>query len=532
MTLHDDTRRPDLYAVEPPTDPYEDSRQPPQNFAAEQAVLGALILDPTLAPQLALELDGTDFYRPAHETIWHAIHAVAGDTTGQTVDGISLDALTLAQHLATTGDLDRVGGGPYLLTLTQACPLTANAPAYAKTVRDAARLRTVLDQGTRLTQLARAGDLTKVDLAVGDALQVVEDLAMRYGPRDAGTATGRKDLGWILTGEPPTMPPPTYVKRTDGTALFYAGKVNGIFGDPEAAKTWLAQIAIVEALANGERAAMVDVDHNGPNHTAARLMLLGARPDALADPTRFRYYEPEEAAELRAAVDDITTFAPHVLLVDSIGEVFPILGVKSNDPDEVTAALRLVATRPANAGACVITIDHLPKSTDARASGFAIGATAKKRMVRGSYLRAEARQQPTPGGVGRITLRIEKDTSGELRRSSGGGFAGTFTLDSTLEHTTTWTVGGRDDQPTNPDGSFRPTSLMEKVAHYVADNESCTQRDIERDVPGTAKYLRQAIQVLVAEGHITRTQGANRRMHHTLTIPYREAEDDNAQQTL
>jgi hypothetical protein len=92
-----------------------------------------------------------------------------------------------------------------------------------------------------------------------------------------------------------------------------------------------------------------------------------------------------------------------------------MLGVNTNDGDEITTALRLICTRPATAGSCVITIDHLPKSTEARTTGYAIGSIAKKRMIRGSYLRAEVRVQPAPGGSG-ITLRIEKDTAGELRK--------------------------------------------------------------------------------------------------------------------
>lgn len=295
--------------------------------------------------------------------------------------------------------------------------------------------------------------------------------------------------------------------------------------------TWLAQIALIEALNNGDNAAMIDVDHNGPDHTAARLLLLGAHPQHLADPNRFRYYEPDDPDQLLNAVTDITHWAPAVTVLDSLGEIFPMLGVSTNDGDEMTTAMRKVCTPPAQAGSCVITIDHLPKNTDARATGFAIGSIAKKRAIRGAYIRAEARQKPAPGAIGRITLRIEKDTPGELRRTSGGGYAGTLTLDSTHPHTTTWTIG-RDELPKNSDGTFRPTNYMEKVATYVADNEGCSQRDIETGIPGTAKHIRAALQILVNEGHVTRQPGPRRSWLHTLAIPYREAEDDQAQDTL
>lgn len=94
-----------------------------------------------------------------------------------------------------------------------------------------------------------------------------------------------------------------------------------------------------------------------------------------------------------------------------------MLGTNTNDGDEISGVMRLLCTRPADAGSCVITIDHLPKSTEARTSGYAIGSIAKKRMIRGTYLRAEARTQPATGQIGRITLRIEK---GHRRRTPQG----------------------------------------------------------------------------------------------------------------
>jgi hypothetical protein len=273
---------------------------------------------------------------------------------------------------------------------------------------------------------------------------------------------------------------------------------------------------------------MVDTDHNGPSATTARLLLLGARPDQLADPDRFRYYEPQDGEQLLNAVNEISTRRDDVTLIDSLGEVFGLLGVNENHGDEVTKAMRQVCTRPAMAGCCVITVDHLPKSNEARATGFAIGSIAKKRMIRGAYLRADAKVKPTPGGIGRIVLRIEKDTMGELRRSSGGGYAGELVLDSTNDYAVEWTIR-RETVPVSPDGSKRYTHIMEQVARFVEDDPGCSQRDIEKGVSGTAEYVRKAIATLVAEGHISRQPGKGRVMHHHLEIPYREAEDDQAQ---
>ncbi|AJR18465.1 hypothetical protein GUY44_07025 [Pimelobacter simplex] len=510
---------------EPPFDPdYDkpfDDRRPVASRDAERAVLGALLLEPTLIPELRDELTAADFYWPEHATVWHAVHDLAD--TGRTVD-----AVLVADHLIRTGDIQRIGGATYLHDLMQACAIPANAGHYATIVRDTARLRGVATIGQRFLQLARTGDPSSVTMQVETAYEELEQIVTRWGPA-THNGTGLIDLSWVNGGTPPVVDPPTVCRRVDGAALFYAGKVNGIFGDPECGKTWLAQAAIVEALNAGDTAAMVDVDHNGPNHTAARLLLLGARLEHIADSTRFRYYQPEDGPELRAAIDDVVRHAPDVVLIDSIGEAIPMLGANTNDGDEISGVMRLLCTRPADAGSCVITIDHLPKSTEARTSGYAIGSIAKKRMIRGTYLRAEARTQPAPGQIGRITLRIEKDTAGELRKASGGGYAGTLTLDSTRSEThgiTNWSIA-REEAPKNDDGTFRPTKLMEAISRYVEDNDQCTQRDIENDVAGKGTYLRHALKLLVTEGFISTIPGArNSRLHHSIAL-YREAEDDH-----
>jgi hypothetical protein len=509
---------------EPPPDPDYDNptgaNTPPADRAAERALLGALLAEPTRGTTLTTHATADDFYWPLHGSFWDHWHHLAAST------GTPPDFVTLSAHFQTIRNTDLVRLVPDLLN---ACPDPLKAETYAKIVRDHARVRIVDDAAAGLRDLVRKAKVDQVDSFLAEALQRVETAATRYGPTTPGPAdTGLADLSWILTGDRPEPTPPIYARRTDGTALFYAGRHNGVFGDPEGGKTWLAQVAGVEALQHGGTFAMIDVDHNGQDHTAARLALLGVDWDTIANPTRFRYYEPEDADQLRAAVNDITTLAPSVVVIDSLGEILPMLGVKSVDNDEITAALRTIVMPPAKAGSCVISVDHLPKSAEARTTGFAIGGTAKKRAVDGAYLRVEAKVKPAPDGVGRIMLRIEKDRTGELRRTSGGGYAGTFVLDSTHgPHTTTWTIG-QESMPTNDDGTLRPTGLMEKVATYVAENDGCSQRDIQLNVPGKDKWIADAIKILVAEGFIARIAGPKRAQLHSLLIPYREAEDDHA----
>ncbi|MDQ7906751.1 hypothetical protein RB614_19735 [Phytohabitans sp. ZYX-F-186] len=269
------------------------------------------------------------------------------------------------------------------------------------------------------------------------------------------TATGEEvplfvDVAAVLSGGLPEAPPPVLLRRTDGHCLLYAAKVNVLFGDPECGKTWIALAAIVEALADDRRAAIIDLDHNGAAEILSRLLMLGARPDVLSDPNRFRLAEPEDEDNLVLTVAALRMFRPAVALVDSLGELLPLFGLNSSNPDDYTVAHRRVLTPLANAGAAVVAIDHLPKSDDARVHGQT-GTLAKRRAVNGVTLRVRVHETFAPGRGGAANLTVEKDRSGGVRAHCPGAGksapAGRFVLSAWPDGTLTWAVTGppRDD---------------------------------------------------------------------------------------
>ena len=129
------------------------------------------------------------------------------------------------------------------------------------------------------------------------------------------------DVAAFLAGGLPEPPKPTVLYRQDDHALFYAGKVNVLFGDPECGKSWIAYAAVVEALGDGQTGLILDADHNGPQEILARLLLLGAKPDVLGDPALFRLAEPEDKEQLLRVVDFAVTWRPAVAVVDNVGRV-------------------------------------------------------------------------------------------------------------------------------------------------------------------------------------------------------------------
>src|SRR5207245_9405696 len=90
-------------------------RVPPQDIDAEQSVLGGMLLSKDAIADVVEVLKGSDFYRPAHETIYTAILDLYAR-------GEPAAPITLASELTKRGEINRVGGASYLHTLVNAAP--------------------------------------------------------------------------------------------------------------------------------------------------------------------------------------------------------------------------------------------------------------------------------------------------------------------------------------------------------------------------------------------------------------------------
>ncbi|HLS15687.1 MAG TPA: replicative DNA helicase [Beutenbergiaceae bacterium] len=137
-------------------------KTPPQDVAAEQSVLGGMLMSKDAIADVLEVLRGTDFYRPAHEAIYEAVLDLYGR-------GEPADAVTVSAELTNRGELARIGGAPYLHTLLSSVPTAANAGYYARIVRERAVLRRLVDAGTRIVQLGYATDGGDVDELVNTA---------------------------------------------------------------------------------------------------------------------------------------------------------------------------------------------------------------------------------------------------------------------------------------------------------------------------------------------------------------------------
>jgi replicative DNA helicase len=135
----------------------EFERMPPHDVAAEQCVLGGMLLSKDAISDVIEVIRPTDHYRPAHQLVHEAILDLYAR-------GEPADPITVSNELTRRGELARIGGAPYLHTLMAAVPTAANAGYYARIVRERAILRRLVEAGTRIVQFGYTGDADADDL--------------------------------------------------------------------------------------------------------------------------------------------------------------------------------------------------------------------------------------------------------------------------------------------------------------------------------------------------------------------------------
>lgn len=136
----------------------------PHDTEAEIAVLGSVLLEPSVVPLLLPLICARDFYETQHAELWRVLVEMQA-TTGV------IDVVLLREELQRRGVLAAIGGTSFLSRLVVSVPTAANAEHYARIVRDAARRRLVAGAA----EVARRAVLTGDDEAARQALRRAEE---------------------------------------------------------------------------------------------------------------------------------------------------------------------------------------------------------------------------------------------------------------------------------------------------------------------------------------------------------------------
>jgi replicative DNA helicase len=204
-------------AVSSTTDREYAGRQVPWSNEAEQAVLGAVLLDQDAALKAAEMLDDSMFYREGHRILFRAMVTL-------TERAEAIDPVTLRDELTRRGDLDRAGGLEYIATLIDVVPTAANIEYHARIVRDKAVLRRLVEAATaiiqdvyesrntpaevldnaehrvfQVAQYRRSEEFIRLKELIWPTMERIEQLQAGAGDV-TGVASGFKDLDLLTAG--------------------------------------------------------------------------------------------------------------------------------------------------------------------------------------------------------------------------------------------------------------------------------------------------------------------------------------------
>ena len=192
------------------------AREMPNNYEAEAALMGGMLIDGETAVKYLPQLEADDFYTPGHKFLLEAMKALFTATQ-------PIDLVTVVSQLESIGTLDMSGGVDYISNLVNAVPSVANSEYYFGIVKKHAKLRSIiriaqnmadeayaLDPDDKalshaeaalyeLSETGRRGRLELINSAIDEALV---DLKQRQENRDAyrGVPSGFPYLDMMLGG--------------------------------------------------------------------------------------------------------------------------------------------------------------------------------------------------------------------------------------------------------------------------------------------------------------------------------------------
>ncbi|KAF2957195.1 replicative DNA helicase [Thermotoga sp. Ku-13t] len=141
---------------------------PPHNLEAEEAVIGSILIDPSVVNDVMEVLRSSDFYSKKHQAIFAAMEKLYER-------GDPIDVLSVCEELKRSGQMKFVGSELDVARLAEAVPTSAHVMHYAKIVLDKSILRSLIEAGRNIVESAY--EEREVDEILDEAERIVFDIA-------------------------------------------------------------------------------------------------------------------------------------------------------------------------------------------------------------------------------------------------------------------------------------------------------------------------------------------------------------------
>lgn len=227
----------------------------PNNVEAEIAVLGGLLQDNSVLPQVTQSLFPDDFYLEAHQKIYQAMIELSDSAQ-------PIDLLTIGNKLEEKGDLTTIGGQTYLAHLIDEIPTTAHIEYYVQIVKEKALIRRVV-QASRDIAIKGMGEYGEAEQYLDEVEASIFRVTQQriFKPyvhiKELVHETFEEIEQAGKRGEKITGVPSGFLDLDDKTAGFQKGDLIVVAGRPSMGKTAFALNIATNSSLKHERTVLI-----------------------------------------------------------------------------------------------------------------------------------------------------------------------------------------------------------------------------------------------------------------------------------
>ena len=229
----------------------------PHSIEAEQSVLGGLMLANDAWDSVAELVVPSDFYRPAHRSIFRQMARLIEKNQ-------PIDVVTLADALDNSAELDGIGGLVYLADLAKNTPSASNIRAYAKVVNERSNLRSLIEAAQTIAESGFNPDGRNSEELIDEAERMIMQIS-EQGPKSGGPqevnpllkkAVDRIDELFNSDGDITGLST-GYIDIDEKTSGLQPSDLIIVAGRPSMGKTSFAMNIVEQAVLNQDKSILV-----------------------------------------------------------------------------------------------------------------------------------------------------------------------------------------------------------------------------------------------------------------------------------
>lgn len=313
------------------------------------------------------------------------------------------------------------------------------------------------------------------------------------------------DVHAVLDGDY-SPPIPNVLLRDDGSGVFYEGRINMVFGESGAFKSYLTLQAAKETMEiNGRSVLYLDWEDD-VGGSVLRLLTLGVDPEVIR--RHFIHVKPQAKWNPLAEasiVHAIENRDVSLVIIDSTGEAMALDGAKPNDDDDTARWFQALPQRLVRLGATAILVDHVPKANEGGGPRLqSIGSQRKRAAVTGLSLSVEVVKSPAKGENGLIKGICAKDRWGAYPQKSTVAMIEVLSLDDGGRVEINVKTPRPEDPVAHEEAKLR--GRAEDVYLLLRDDGPAGKEAIVKGVTGRATDTRKAVEALLERGIVEISQ--------------------------